>query len=47
MTSRIDRLLDDARARLHRLPAAEVPAAPAVELHGGSVPAPAQKVPGR
>lgn len=27
--------------------AAEVPAAPAVELHGGSVPAPAQKVPGR
>ncbi|OBF93843.1 sulfurtransferase [Mycobacterium sp. 852002-51152_SCH6134967] len=27
MTSRIDRILDDARARLHRLPAAEVPAA--------------------
>ena len=25
--SRIDRVLDDARARLHRLPAAEVPAA--------------------
>lgn len=27
MTSRIDRILDDARARLHRLPASEVPAA--------------------
>ncbi|MGV0604552.1 rhodanese-like domain-containing protein [Mycolicibacterium sp. XJ1904] len=27
MQSRIDRILDDARARLHRLPAAEVPAA--------------------
>lgn len=27
MTSRIDRVLDDARARLRRLPAAEVPAA--------------------
>lgn len=27
MASRIDRILDDARARLHRLPAAEVPAA--------------------
>nr|WP_090280679.1 rhodanese-like domain-containing protein [Mycolicibacterium komanii]CRL76863.1 rhodanese domain-containing protein [Mycolicibacterium komanii] len=27
MTSRIDRVLDDARARLHRLPASEVPAA--------------------
>ncbi|MCV7224588.1 rhodanese-like domain-containing protein [Mycolicibacterium komossense] len=27
MTSRIDKLLDDARARLHRLPATEVPAA--------------------
>lgn len=28
-------------------PAAPAPAAPAVELHGGSVPAPAQKVPGQ
>jgi hypothetical protein len=28
-------------------PAAPKPAAPAVELHGGSVPAPAQKVPGQ
>ncbi|MFV9633012.1 rhodanese-like domain-containing protein [Mycobacterium neumannii] len=27
MQSRIDRILDDARARLHRLPAADVPAA--------------------
>ncbi|OBK78884.1 sulfurtransferase [Mycobacterium sp. 1164985.4] len=27
MTSRIDRILDDARARLRRLPASEVPAA--------------------
>lgn len=27
MTSRIDRILGDARARLHRLPASEVPAA--------------------
>jgi hypothetical protein len=29
------------------VPAAPAPAAPAVELHGGSVPAPAQKVPGQ
>ncbi len=36
-----------ARGSRTRARAVPVPAAPAVELHGGSVPAPAQKVPGQ